>query len=82
MTKRSLLLLSLAFALITVHLEADAHPDTPSVVMPTISEKTASAQKLPGYFNLYWDAKQGSILWKVRAKPPTNGSRGIRFGRR
>src|SRR5271170_4040307 len=28
----------------------------------TISAKTASAQKLAGYFNLYWDAKQGK-LW-------------------
>src|SRR3984957_5762542 len=28
----------------------------------TIAAKTASAQKLPGYFNLYWDAKQGK-LW-------------------
>lgn len=28
----------------------------------TISAKTANAQKLAGYFNLYWDAKQGK-LW-------------------
>src|SRR5271163_2702724 len=28
----------------------------------TIFAKTASAQKLAGYFNLYWDAKQGK-LW-------------------
>jgi hypothetical protein len=28
----------------------------------TIISKTAPAQKLPGYFNLYWDAKQGK-LW-------------------
>jgi Met-zincin/Domain of unknown function (DUF5117) len=28
----------------------------------TITAKTASAQKLPGYFNLYWDAKAGK-LW-------------------
>jgi len=28
----------------------------------TISAKTANTQKLPGYFNLYWDAKQGK-LW-------------------
>src|SRR5271168_724063 len=28
----------------------------------TIAAKTATAQKLPGYFDLYWDAKQGK-LW-------------------
>src|SRR5260221_11097213 len=28
----------------------------------SIAEKTKDAQKLQGYFNLYWDAKQGK-LW-------------------
>jgi hypothetical protein len=32
---------------------------------PTIAEKTAEAQKLPGYFNLYWDAKQGKIWLEI-----------------
>jgi len=32
---------------------------------PTIAEKTAGAQKLAGYFNLYWDAKQGKLCWKL-----------------
>src|SRR5277367_6977926 len=36
---------------------ADDPPQTAS-----IAAKTASAQKMPGYFNLYWDAKQGK-LW-------------------
>src|SRR5262249_4840843 len=36
--------------------------DTPT---PTISEKTAGAQKLPGYFNLYWDAKQGKLWLEI-----------------
>lgn len=30
--------------------------------LPTIAAKTASAETLPGYFNLFWDAKQGK-LW-------------------
>jgi hypothetical protein len=30
--------------------------------LPTIAAKTASAQILPGYFNLFWEAKQGR-LW-------------------
>src|SRR6266849_6493624 len=32
---------------------------------PTIAEKTAGAQKLAGYFNLYWDAKQGKLWLEV-----------------
>jgi hypothetical protein len=38
---------------------AVARPDT--VQPATITEKTANAQKLTGYFNLYWDAKQGKL---------------------
>jgi hypothetical protein len=36
---------------------AAARSETPQT--PTIAEKTAGAQRLPGYFNLYWDGKQG-----------------------
>jgi len=36
--------------------------DEPAPQPATIAAKTASAQKLPGYFNLYWDAKSGK-LW-------------------
>ena len=32
---------------------------------PTIAEKTAGIAKLPGYFNLYWDAKQGKLWLEV-----------------
>jgi hypothetical protein len=32
---------------------------------PTIAEKTAGAQKFPGYFNLYWDAKQGKLWLEI-----------------
>src|SRR5215470_13233760 len=35
----------------------------PSSGPQTIVDKTKDAQKLPGYFNLYWDAKQGK-LWR------------------
>ncbi len=31
----------------------------------TIAEKTAGTQKLPGYFNLYWDAKQGKLWLEI-----------------
>jgi hypothetical protein len=29
--------------------------------LPSIAEKTAGTEKLPGYFNVYWDAKAGKI---------------------
>src|SRR5579859_2961506 len=32
---------------------------------PTISEKTAGAQEFAGYFNLYWDAKQGKLWLEI-----------------
>src|ERR1700686_5586374 len=32
---------------------------------PTIAEKTAAAQKLAGYFNLYWDGKQGKLWLEI-----------------
>src|SRR6266436_4733613 len=38
-------------------------PET--VQIPTIAEKTAGAQKLAGYFNLYWDAKQGQLWLEI-----------------
>src|SRR6266852_2574233 len=38
---------------------AAARPETAQT--PTIAEKTAGAQKLPGYFNLYWGAKQRKL---------------------
>jgi hypothetical protein len=40
-----------------------ARPETPAT--PTIAEKTAGAQKLAGYFNLYWDAKQGKLWLEI-----------------
>src|ERR1700730_1835600 len=40
-----------------------AHPD--STTTPTITEKIAGTEKLPGYFNLYWDAKQGRLWLEI-----------------
>src|SRR5438445_8997189 len=42
---------------------AAARPETPQT--STIAEKTKDAQKLPGYFNLYWDAKQGKLWLEI-----------------
>jgi hypothetical protein len=41
---------------------AFARPDAPAA---TIAEKTAGTQKLAGYFNLYWDAKQGKLWLEI-----------------
>ncbi|HKN77365.1 MAG TPA: zinc-dependent metalloprotease [Candidatus Acidoferrum sp.] len=43
-----------------------ARPD--GAQSPTIAEKVAGAQKFPGYFNLYWDAKQGKLWLEIDAK--------------
>src|SRR5277367_6344642 len=48
-----------AVTIITPPLAATAD-DPPQTA--TIAAKTATAQKLPGYFDLYWDTKQGK-LW-------------------
>jgi Zn-dependent membrane protease YugP len=32
---------------------------------PTITEKTAGTEKHPGYFNLYWDSKQGKLWLEI-----------------
>src|SRR5580698_6223480 len=40
-----------------------ANPDAAQT--PTIAEKFAGAQKFPGYFNLYWDAKQGKLWLEI-----------------
>src|SRR3984957_3663049 len=40
-----------------------AHPD--NTQLATISEKTVNTQKLAGYFNLYWDPKQGKLWLEI-----------------
>jgi hypothetical protein len=55
-----LLILALQLAAID---GAGARPD--NIQPATISEKTANTQKLAGYFNLYWDAKQGKLWLEI-----------------
>jgi Met-zincin/Domain of unknown function (DUF5117) len=72
MLKRSWCLFLLCF-LCQPFAGAAANPDaiqapssqTPSSQTPSIAEKVASAQKFPGYFNLYWDAKQGKLWLEI-----------------
>lgn len=40
-----------------------APPD--AAATPTVAEKTAGMQKMEGYFNLYWDAKQGKLWLEI-----------------
>src|SRR3979411_132738 len=40
-----------------------ANPDSAQTL--TIAEKTAGTQRLTGYFNLYWDAKQGKLWLEI-----------------
>jgi len=62
MLKRSWCLFLLCLLCLPFAGAAAAAPDTPT---PTIAEKTAGMQKLPGYFNLYWDAKQGKLWLEI-----------------
>ena len=55
--------LLVSFALGLMAANAAASPD--STQTPSIAEKTSGMQKLGGYFNLYWDAKQGKLWLEV-----------------
>ena len=33
--------------------------------LPTIQEKTAGMKEYPGYFNFYWDAREGNIWLEI-----------------
>lgn len=62
MPKASRGLLALA-CLCLLSISAAARPDAAKT--PTIAEKTAGAEKWPGYFNLYWDGKQGKLWLEI-----------------
>jgi hypothetical protein len=57
----NLLALTLSFGALPLRAQAPSGTNQPA----TIAEKTAGAQKLPGYFNLYWDAKQGKLWLEI-----------------
>ena len=48
---------------ISIPIQTRAQASAPAT--QTIAEKTKDAQKLPGYFNLYWDAKQGKLWLEI-----------------
>jgi hypothetical protein len=66
MVKLTRAFLACSLAMLALAGMADA-ADTPT---PTIAEKTTGMHKWEGYFNLYWDAKQGK-LWLEIGKSDT-----------
>jgi hypothetical protein len=65
MLKRSWCLFLLCFLGLPLTGVAASHD---AAQIPTIAEKVAGAQKFPGYFNFYWDAKQGKLWLEIDAK--------------
>jgi len=62
MLKRAIFaVLSLALFVARIELRAQTAAPAPQ----TIAEKTKDAQRLAGYFNLYWDAKQGKLWLEI-----------------
>ena len=52
----------LCVALLAVTASAFAQEDKP---LPTIGDKVGKFQKLPGYFNLYWDERHGKLWLEI-----------------
>jgi hypothetical protein len=66
MVKRAMFAIFLVLlALVTIPGRAQNPAATPAPSTQSITEKTKDAQKLPGYFNLYWDAKQGKLWLEI-----------------
>jgi hypothetical protein len=64
MSKALLLVVSLASAA-SMAAPVRAQSRLEAAATPTIADKTAGAEKLSGYFNLYWDAKQGKLWLEI-----------------
>ena len=62
MVKRSWCLLPLCLLALSSSCPAGARD---AAQAQTIAEKTAGMQKLAGYFNLFWDAKQGKLWLEI-----------------
>jgi hypothetical protein len=63
MRKRSGILLGVMFLAIAANASRGMGEEAKKT--PTIAEKTAGMEKMPGYFNLYWDAKQGKLWLEI-----------------
>jgi hypothetical protein len=54
-----------ALTMLTVPAGAQDTTAAKKKVLPTIEAKTASLQKLPGFFPLYWDADAGTLFMEI-----------------
>src|SRR5260221_14602476 len=54
---------TLFFSVLSTAIPVGAQNAAPAA--QSIAEKTKDAQKLPGYCNLYWDAKQGKLWLEI-----------------
>jgi len=52
-------------AWVVLAMAPDGRAQSRTETVATIAERTATAQKLPGYFPLYWDAKQGKLWLEI-----------------
>src|SRR5579859_7695868 len=55
----------IVLALFAIPCRAQNPAPTAAPAPQGIAEKTKDAEKLPGYFNLYWDAKQGKLWLEI-----------------
>src|SRR5579859_2557242 len=55
----------MVLALFAIPCRAQNPAPTAAPAPQSIAEKTKEAQKLPGYFNLYWEAKQGKLWLEI-----------------
>jgi len=53
------------FGLLLVSIPRGTNAQAGAGPAQSIAEKTKDAEKLPGYFNLYWDAKQGKLWLEI-----------------
>src|SRR5579859_5265386 len=55
----------MVLALFAIPCRAQNPAPTAAPAPQSIADKTKEAQKLPGYFNLYWEAKQGKLWLEI-----------------
>jgi len=65
MSKRSWMLILSVTLLFAPDAFAQAKSEAGSEKTVTIADKTTSMQKMPGYFNIYWDAKAGKLWLEI-----------------
>ncbi|MBZ5526344.1 MAG: zinc-dependent metalloprotease [Acidobacteriia bacterium] len=63
MRKFSLFFLFLLGTVLAVPLHAQTFPAAPPPA--SLTQKTATMEKLPGYFNLYWDSQSGKLWLEI-----------------